>query len=891
MYIKECSDPIAPHNFHLYPMLCKSGSHGSNCSSSPSSSFSSALPLAPSASQSYYPVWLAITISGIAIYARDLCSVSTLNATHHSQLSTINLKTRISLFPWSDIGKLSFEKKKFEIRSTGTHNRKFAYIAQSEEVARHLLWFCRASHQFHLMVNTKMKEMLKREAEISRRKYREACVSSGSSSSSGCSSSGLTDGQWHPCPSGSTSIKSTSPVALQSAKVSRPPSSNIGRLVAVSNVDGVCTQIVGANEERQNSVTSDLDVSASCSPCSGIGTRPLEPQVIIRHRLTCAQPKDHADQRSSVISNASSNTTSGIVSDKHEDCNGELDNSDMDLLSLKTSVIDDRPHRMVSNHQHHPHYNRRHCGASPQPVVSLESLALSEPIQSLPSHRSRPHQSSMNVMHKRGQNARLGQMSDPLNLTVAKQHSVSISNITITDCAPSEPTMPTNSCAPSELLSFNTDSASETDDSSNKMSSNSSQHLSSLAPPVLVNGEKCSKILLLNVNQPSKNNARKPLCKQYSSTDFTDCDESLVDDDVDCVFDQHQVSIPIKHLSKPTTGTMNRNKSSATVLSTILKPEAERLLSQGIEANEAEVMISHQMMKNQTLDDDKQWAELKEFEQAEKEKIILNSLINGMPPKMVTSDLDDSEDDSDSSSSSSEDENDDLNDLDLPPGYLKKCYSPTLHEKNYIGLNSQYRKSTPIYENVNQTVTSSSGSVDSGSHHPIGLLPLAPAISCGHFPLSSVLPSATPVRHRPGMRIGVSSLNRPYSSYIRTNQTISGGGQPQPFLGSNLLNAFTVAGSEPNLSTLNLSSKPIRRDSAYTFGVEDQDRVSCPFDSGVKYHVPTSDDNNNISPAQQCTFSEAPILHKFPLGMAQSVECISKKTVPTSHQISSVSKS
>ena len=240
MYIGEASDASAAHNLHLYKLKNKTGSA---------------------------EVWIGICTTGVEINSEEQ-RISSIHMNSHSSHTCAKQKTRISYFMWADIGKLYFDKKKFEIRSIGCPQRKFTYYAATEEMARHLLWLCKVTHQFQLMFQSKMKEVKRRESELTRKRFRESYI---------CDDS-------YEVP-----------------------------LLARINKKG-----------------SDYAKYAKGS------TSALE---------------ETSAQRVSVISNASSNTTSGIVSDKVQ----SLEDSDRDDIDVEIMI-------------------------SSAPVVSLESLALSEPI-------------------------------------------------------------------------------------------------------------------------------------------------------------------------------------------------------------------------------------------------------------------------------------------------------------------------------------------------------------------------------------------------------------------------------------------------------------------------------------------------------------------------------
>ncbi|XP_065166596.1 protein expanded-like [Atheta coriaria] len=70
-----------------------------------------------------------------------------------------------SLFLWSSIGKLSFERKKFEIR---TGHEKLTLYTSSDEKSRLLLSLCKAAHQFSMAVAPRLTEAKKEEEEMQR---------------------------------------------------------------------------------------------------------------------------------------------------------------------------------------------------------------------------------------------------------------------------------------------------------------------------------------------------------------------------------------------------------------------------------------------------------------------------------------------------------------------------------------------------------------------------------------------------------------------------------------------------------------------------------------------------------------------------------------------------
>nr|XP_023025042.1 protein expanded [Leptinotarsa decemlineata] len=70
-----------------------------------------------------------------------------------------------SIFLWINIAKLSFERKKFEIR---TNHEKLTLYTTSDEKSRLLLGLCRAAHQFNMAVTPRLNEMKRVEEERQR---------------------------------------------------------------------------------------------------------------------------------------------------------------------------------------------------------------------------------------------------------------------------------------------------------------------------------------------------------------------------------------------------------------------------------------------------------------------------------------------------------------------------------------------------------------------------------------------------------------------------------------------------------------------------------------------------------------------------------------------------
>ncbi|KAL4716400.1 hypothetical protein ACJJTC_006762 [Scirpophaga incertulas] len=86
-------------------------------------------------------VWLLITAKGIKILPDN---------------------GPLSNFIWSAIGKLSFDRKKFEIR---TEDGKMTLYSTSEEKCKYLFALCKETHQFSMKIAPKLNEIIRQEEE------------------------------------------------------------------------------------------------------------------------------------------------------------------------------------------------------------------------------------------------------------------------------------------------------------------------------------------------------------------------------------------------------------------------------------------------------------------------------------------------------------------------------------------------------------------------------------------------------------------------------------------------------------------------------------------------------------------------------------------------------
>lgn len=198
-----------------------------------------------------------------------------------------------SIFLWSSIGKLSFERKKYEIR---TAHEKLTLYTTSDEKSRLLLALCKAAHQFSMAVAPRLNEA-KREEEERQRWDCDQRVSVISSTSSN-TTSGIVSDRVHS--EDELEIMITSPpapstesLALAHLLDSAPASS---RTSAASATAALATLTLRDEEEESNkqtlsecstkTTTSGKCAGSQCSSsCSTVVVTPVQTSKYIKENL------------------------------------------------------------------------------------------------------------------------------------------------------------------------------------------------------------------------------------------------------------------------------------------------------------------------------------------------------------------------------------------------------------------------------------------------------------------------------------------------------------------------------------------------------------------------------------------------------------------------------
>ncbi|XP_053732000.1 FERM domain-containing protein 6 isoform X2 [Synchiropus splendidus] len=150
-----------------------------------------------------------------------------------------NIRQQLYDFPWSNVGRLTFLGKRFEIQPDGLPSaRKLVYYTGSSFRSRHLLLHLSSSHRLYLSLQPALKHLRKLEDSEEKKRYRESYISDdldldppGSESSPGLSrhstgSSGIeADGRQHSISTEMTSMEEE--VHLQAEKCLSSASSHI----------------------------------------------------------------------------------------------------------------------------------------------------------------------------------------------------------------------------------------------------------------------------------------------------------------------------------------------------------------------------------------------------------------------------------------------------------------------------------------------------------------------------------------------------------------------------------------------------------------------------------------------------------------------------------------
>uniref|UniRef100_M4A574 FERM domain containing 1 n=2 Tax=Xiphophorus TaxID=8082 RepID=M4A574_XIPMA len=137
-------------------------------------------------------LWGMSTRDAIFSFIRDSCQLEDVPVTfyrlqkvrtlHHGAskgiLEVNNIRQLLYDFPWSNVGRLTFLGKKFEIQPDGLPSaRKLVYYTGSSFRSRHLLLHLSNSHQVYLSLQPALKHLRQVEESKEKKRYRESYIS------------------------------------------------------------------------------------------------------------------------------------------------------------------------------------------------------------------------------------------------------------------------------------------------------------------------------------------------------------------------------------------------------------------------------------------------------------------------------------------------------------------------------------------------------------------------------------------------------------------------------------------------------------------------------------------------------------------------------------------
>lgn len=215
-----------------------------------------------------------------------------------------------STFLWGSIGKLSFERKKFEIR---TGHEKLTLYTSSDEKSKLLLGLCKDTHQFSMAVAPRLNEAKKQEEE-QRRCFRDCYLYSRMpckagrldqrvsviSSTSSNTTSGIVSDRVHsedeleimitcpPAPSTESLalahlLDSSNPISRQSSSASAAPNYEKSMNCLANTIENLSTLAVSQEKEYES---SESDSSCSGRPSSKEPNKQVDSESSVSQKTT-----------------------------------------------------------------------------------------------------------------------------------------------------------------------------------------------------------------------------------------------------------------------------------------------------------------------------------------------------------------------------------------------------------------------------------------------------------------------------------------------------------------------------------------------------------------------------------------------------------------------------
>ncbi|XP_061387398.1 protein expanded [Musca vetustissima] len=304
-------------------------------------------------------------------------------------------------FLWPNITKLSFERKKFEIRSGES---KITLFATSDEKNKMLLTLCKETHQFSMKIAARLKEVIKREEEESnclhacyvysrslhlptyknKSDQRISVISSTSSNTT----SGIVSDRVHsedeleiminspPAPIAAPSTESLALAhLLDRPSVSRQTSS-VGQVSLKDLEEQLAALTVRQAQKQRESPTELSNTSSAGNSTSTSGSSLPVPMAAGSQRNNTDSSTDSPSSQHNIGSQCSSTCSTVVVASSTANDN----NNSLATLAVRSSVLNSSDSN--SPHHHHHHHQRKNSTSSSLELGfshTAQNSTLSEP--------------------------------------------------------------------------------------------------------------------------------------------------------------------------------------------------------------------------------------------------------------------------------------------------------------------------------------------------------------------------------------------------------------------------------------------------------------------------------------------------------------------------------
>uniref|UniRef100_A0A8C5H7M8 FERM domain-containing protein 6-like n=1 Tax=Gouania willdenowi TaxID=441366 RepID=A0A8C5H7M8_GOUWI len=124
-------------------------------------------------------LWGMSARDALLLFIREACQLEDVPVTFYRlQKEVNNVRQQLYDFPWSNVGRLTFLGKKFEIQPDGLPSaRKLVYYTGSSFRSRHLLLHLSSCHRLYLALQPALKHLRQLEESKEKTQYRESYIS------------------------------------------------------------------------------------------------------------------------------------------------------------------------------------------------------------------------------------------------------------------------------------------------------------------------------------------------------------------------------------------------------------------------------------------------------------------------------------------------------------------------------------------------------------------------------------------------------------------------------------------------------------------------------------------------------------------------------------------